>query len=806
MEKVVTLKLSTGSLAEGFVVILQMMNEDGRPILEMPGTLPPAPELEYLCRQWQLSYRKLGIPYRLEAPKEGSITHVSVVEDCRALAQKLSQKFNLWLHSEPFRPLYDRLLEKLDPHNPARIIVQTSSLEVKRLPWHAWTLCDRYPKAEIALSAPTFERAHQISPPRQRVRILGILGNSEGIDIQADRALLNQLPDADVEFLVEPNRQQLSDRLWDPQGWDLLFFAGHSHTQSHTQTEATGHLWINQSECLTIAELKHALNKALSRGLNIAVFNSCDGLGLAQNLADLQIPQILVMQAPVPDRVAHAFLKAFLQAFARGELFYVAVREAREKLQGLEDTCPCASWLPTIYQNPALVPPVWATLVESPPPEALLPQSSPVMPFSWSRLWVACGLTLASILGARHLGVLQTWELRAYDTLMQLRPHEQADSRLLVVTVTEEDVQSQDPNQRRGSLSDAALSQVLTTLEAGAPRAIGLDIYRDFPVSEAQPALAEQLQSNRTLFAVCKVSETKNDILGISPPEEVPATRTGFSDFVVDADATIRRQLIGLTPAPASPCQARYSLSALLAMTYLDSYDIYPEITANGHLKIGDVVFRTLTPHIGAYQTIDTRGHQILLNYRNLPFPEDIAERVTLRQILGGEINPEVFRDRIIFIGTTAESFGDEWQTPFGGNSQTDRALGGVFMQAHMTSQMISAVLDDRPLIRFWPAMIDAYWISGWTFTGGLAIYIAKWSLPLKSYFKKLGIILLILEMSVLSVSWLALSILGYWLAWLPAAIAIVGGSGVMLALSSSRFHKEDPEEFMAPKPRANLN
>lgn len=91
---------------------------------------------------------------------------------------------------------------------------------------------------------------------------------------------------------------------------------------------------------MTIEQLKYALKKAVVGGLNIAIFNSCDGLGLAQQLADLQIPQIIVMREPVPDRVAQAFLKYFLAAFAQGQSFYLAVREARERLQGLEDRFP----------------------------------------------------------------------------------------------------------------------------------------------------------------------------------------------------------------------------------------------------------------------------------------------------------------------------------------------------------------------------------------------------------------------------------------------------------------------------------
>ncbi|MGQ4650489.1 CHASE2 domain-containing protein [Lyngbya aestuarii] len=44
------------------------------------------------------------------------------------------------------------------------------------------------------------------------------------------------------------------------------------------------------------------------------------------------------------------------------------------------------------------------------------------------------------LMGVRYLGVLQPLELKAFDQFRQLRPPEIPDSRLLVVTVTEEEV------------------------------------------------------------------------------------------------------------------------------------------------------------------------------------------------------------------------------------------------------------------------------------------------------------------------------------------------------------------------------
>ena len=150
--------------------------------------------------------------------------------------------------------------------------------------------------------------------------------------------------------MVEPSRRELDNWLWDEQGWDILFFAGHSCSQADI---TTGQIYINEVDTLTIPQLKNALKKAIRRGLKIAIFNSCDGLGIASELADLHIPQIIVMREPVPDLVAQEFLKYFIQAFSRGESLYLAVREAQERLQFLEDKFPYATWLPVIFHNPS---------------------------------------------------------------------------------------------------------------------------------------------------------------------------------------------------------------------------------------------------------------------------------------------------------------------------------------------------------------------------------------------------------------------------------------------------------------------
>ena len=89
-------------------------------------------------------------------------------------------------------------------------------------------------------------------------------------------------------------------RFNDEKGWDILFFSGHSQTES-----APGRIFINRSDSLTMQDLREGLKTAVRRGLQLAFFNSCDGLGIAAELESLHIPQIIVMREPVPDKVAH---------------------------------------------------------------------------------------------------------------------------------------------------------------------------------------------------------------------------------------------------------------------------------------------------------------------------------------------------------------------------------------------------------------------------------------------------------------------------------------------------------------------
>ncbi|MDJ0706254.1 MAG: CHAT domain-containing protein [Leptolyngbyaceae cyanobacterium MO_188.B28] len=370
MSRLVVINLGAGDLQHGCPSITARISQSGesRPPMQFLGSLPPAPEIDRLYERWQTLYeafyrmRSLRNTRDFEIVSSGVVTLFSEGE-FRVLCQQLQTQINTWLTSETFLNIDQQVRSQLSPNEEIRFIIETDNDQLRRLPWHRWRFFRDYRKAELALSRREYKQRDAIHPQifRKQIRILAILGNSEGIDLDAEIEFLKNLPDTEIKFLVKPDRREFNTQLWDEVGWDILFFAGHSQTEG-----ATGRIYINENRThnsLTIEELEEALVTAIDRGLQLAIFNSCEGLGLANALAKLDISQVIVMREPVPNLVAQEFFRYFLAAFADQRLpLYLAVQEARRKLQGLEDHYPAASWLPVICQNPTLEPLSWLQL------------------------------------------------------------------------------------------------------------------------------------------------------------------------------------------------------------------------------------------------------------------------------------------------------------------------------------------------------------------------------------------------------------------------------------------------------------
>lgn len=834
MDKLVVLELQGDLQTLGFRVTLEMHLEGSLHPIKIKGHLPANPELAtHLQHHWEENYRSLVSPWRIKAKKiihNGSINQK--ISECRESALGLRDRLKLWLDSEAFRNIDRRLREEFNRDDTIRFLIRTEDKQLHKLPWQEWDFFERYPKAEIALSAVEFERPKKLQRPtfKEKVRILAILGNSNGIETEIDRRKLEALPDAEVEFLIEPERQHINDRLWE-QPWDILFFAGHSETQGET-----GRIYINQTDSLSLNELKYGLKKAIAQGLQLTIFNSCDGLGLAHELEQLHIPQIIVMRESVPDKVAQEFLHHFLNAFASGDSLYLAERQARERLQGLEHEFPCASWLPAIYQNPVEVPPDWLELRGQTGGRISLPQwhrnetgtdhledaenpsghsesvssstsassassagnSQPPSPkrLRFRTVLLASAAVTFLVMAVRYIGILEPLELGAYDYLIRQRPPEPIDRRILVVDVTQDDITTHPY-----PLEDATVAQLLKKLEQYKPRAVGLDMHRYRARGTGRSDLIDRFQQNQTLFTVCGLGSSDPNY---APPPEFSeqqlTNQVGFSDLVVDSSnpknrrirgdlvvgeqlsdtsRTVRRQLLSYDPnlsrSPSS-CSTPYSLSFQLAFRFLFEAKIQPMgVNKNEQWQFGTVIFHRLAARFGGYQGLDGLSSQIMINYRsNQP-----GQRVTLKQVLSGQVNGNWVKDKVVLIGYTAPIARDNFETPYG-------QMAGIWVHAHMVSQILSAVFDKRPLVWVLPQWGsfqwgDTLWVFAWSITGGLLTWRLRW----RSLSE--GESLLYLGLAGGAATWVLYQIClviltqGGWMPFIPSALSLFLTGSILL-------------------------
>lgn len=725
MKKTISLRLGEGNFKIGFSQILLKLYA-GEQLLEEidTGSLPPNQEIEENYQKWQCLYeafistggsflygdfdsQSIGFKPRVLEFAEDNIERGSQ-ESATEVTAYMIKIINQWLNSPEFQLIDQALRTNINTKDEVVLVIQTNNDILRKLPWHEWNFFKKYTKAEVALSAPKFSlKLKQKSSTVGKVRILAIIGDSTNIDPEADLNTLRNNQEVELEIISQPTRKQICDRLREKSGWDILFYAGHSKSNAQK-----GWISINAKTKLEISELNSALEVAIENGLQLAIFNSCQGLGLVPQLEELGIPQIIVMREQVQNQVAQEFLAEFIASFSSGKSFYLAIREARGRLKDIEDKYYCASWLPVVCQHWSVKPPTWEELRDPAlpsPPNLLFRQGGVIL----------SGLLVAMmVIGVRSFGLLQSLEFQAFDWLMRMRPQEEVDSRLLIVEATEKDI-----NRLGYPISDGKLAETIERIKHYKPSTIGLLIFRDRPIEPGHQELLKLLQNDDDLIALCSVKLTDNDHNqpGISSMSRVTENRLGFSNVERDKfDGILRRHLLFMNPDFNNPCPTNFSFSFQLASQYLNSKGMKPEEIDSDRIKIGETIINRLKPDSGAYHQLDNRGFQLLLNYRT---SDKIANTVSLTDVLENKLDPELIKGRIVIIGVVAPISNptDYFSTPY--SKGVLPQMSGVDIQAQMTSQILSAVLDKRPLLWSWSEIGEGFWVVIWSLTGsGIAI------------------------------------------------------------------------------------
>lgn len=408
----------------------------------------------------------------------------------------------------------------------------------------------------------------------------------------------------------------------------------------------------------------------------------------------------------------------------------------------------------------------------------------PSVGFARSVLIATAAITL-SLMGARQLGILESVELGAYDRMVRLRPDESPDSRLLVVGITESDIQK----LQQWPISDRKIAEILQKIEKLQPRVIGLDILRDLPQGEGREELTQVLARSDRTIGVCLVTDGSADSPGSPPPPGMPKDRIGFADFGVDPGGVVRRALLFMKPpiiegnsgAKKHLCndnsQVLFSFNLQLALRYLKPEKIYPKLASDQSLWLGKTQFKQLSVNDGGYKNADVRGYQILINYRAR---KNVANQVKLMDVLEGKIDPNLVKDKIVMIGYTSETVKDFFYTPYSAGKNENQFMPGIVTHAQVVSQILSGVLDNRPLFWFWPEWVEILWISGWSIVGGTFAW--RMTHPTRLTLTFLGML------GICFIICFGIFLLGGWVPVAAPALALVATGGSIV--SADRFNK----------------
>ena len=207
--------------------------------------------------------------------------------------------------------------------------------------------------------------------------------------------------------------------------------------------------------------------------------------------------------------------------------------------------------------------------------------------------------------------------------------------------------------------------------------------------------------------------------------------------------------------------------------------------------QFGDVVFWEMPGKFGGYQQLESKSSQIMLNYRS----GEPGKRLTLAQLRSG-IDPQLIENHIVLIGYSASVARDYFNTPYG-------TMPGVWIHAHMTSQLISAVQNERTLIWTLPLWGDWFFIFIWSISWGTILIVLSYSFPTRqgaglrldriSSGRKtpiytlltLGIFILLIDRTCL----IAL-IKGGWLPYVPTMLSLLIMTVIVLITSMTTSKK----------------
>lgn len=410
------------------------------------------------------------------------------------------------------------------------------------------------------------------------------------------------------------------------------------------------------------------------------------------------------------------------------------------------------------------------------------------------------------------LGWLRFAEYNLYDFYLKSRSLKSSDSRIVIVGITEEDLNKLGQT----TLDDGTLVKVLKKIKTKQPRVIGLDMHRNLPTCFVADSCQADYRELGTLFRntpnLIGVEKTdrghpKEEVI-LPHPELAKAGRTGDAAIIEDGERKVRRSYFYTTNLEGENI---YGFGAKVALEYLKTENIKLDFDERiKTLKLNDVVIpkikaqeyndrflsflfaqlRDFNRHF-FYFPDEVGGYQFLLNYHSNFYA---FKQLSISQILDNNFTDEELRDKIVLIGSVSQLGKDIYYIPQLSWEKNPRGWTyGVEIHAQSTSYLINLAFGERSNIKFIPLSLGLILIFFFLLEPLVIIYLLD-----KTRKKTITLIVLafLQTLIILLASWGTFS-LGYWM---PGAnfMAITALTIVTLGVFIYQYRQEQEKLILS--------
>lgn len=463
--------------------------------LNYPSTLNRSYE------QWRRAYLNYYQRLRGKALNSGIVdVNIDYHKQLVDTEKQLLNDFQRWLLSPELvsiRSTITAAANECKANKFVEVFLTCTPLDLARLPWEVWDIAsglDLSHKIRIA-RAPANIIHQPVSPLERKAKILVILGDDSGLDLSKDeQAVKSWGARVDITFvgwkntITEANfdenalKNQIVQAISHRNGWDMLFFIGHSNETALTG----GELGIAPKLALSIDEIEDALRVAIKRGLQFAIFNSCSGINIAESLIKLGLSQVAVMREPIHNKVAPEFLKEFLRSLAEYNDVHTALLDACQLLNKQENrlSYPSSYLVPSLFRHPE------AQLFRIKPYD-ILSHIKRWLPTKQEAVWLFSLLLISSIPVVQDFLLEPRILLQAVYRKVTFREPTQVEAPTLLIKIDNKSFQA-DKIEQRYPLDYNYLAKIIQQLSQSNAQLIGIDYI--LSEVENQPKATSQLQ------------------------------------------------------------------------------------------------------------------------------------------------------------------------------------------------------------------------------------------------------------------------------------------------------------------------